>query len=282
MVQVHVSAMSTVRTSPPWKRRSMKAEPAAGERLRGEIDAGRDHPEANVHTPVEWDQARAYILRRLGDRRAAAYGRDVLNAMEPHVSRMWQHVRTNQDLVSNLLEFQNMVNSLDLGLVVVRPDAAISYINDRAMEILKLRSQSGVECVLPPAIRTWVQNAIAAVAAEGGQMQDTLQTMSGRLTLQLRALLGGERYMLQAAPVRDPADAGHLAALGLSPRQAQVMGHILRGRATVEIAAELHLSRRTVEKHVENILEILGVTSRSAAIVKIMGLQGQGNVGSGT
>jgi ATP/maltotriose-dependent transcriptional regulator MalT len=52
---------------------------------------------------------------------------------------------------------------------------------------------------------------------------------------------------------------------GLSPRELEVLSHVAGGKTNKEIAAELVLSERTVERHVSNIFAKLGVSTRAAA-----------------
>jgi len=52
---------------------------------------------------------------------------------------------------------------------------------------------------------------------------------------------------------------------GLTPRERQVLGLVATGRTNKAIASELQLSARTVERHVSNIFDKLGVTSRAEA-----------------
>jgi DNA-binding NarL/FixJ family response regulator len=52
----------------------------------------------------------------------------------------------------------------------------------------------------------------------------------------------------------------------LSPRQLQVLGLIARGKTNREIASELVLSLRTVERHVNDIYARLGVRNRTEAV----------------
>jgi DNA-binding CsgD family transcriptional regulator len=72
---------------------------------------------------------------------------------------------------------------------------------------------------------------------------------------QCRAAL---RAMGEAVPRRPRGEAprvtGLLAALGVTPREAEVLAQIAAGRSNREIAEALHLSVRTVEKHVERLL----------------------------
>jgi DNA-binding CsgD family transcriptional regulator len=56
-----------------------------------------------------------------------------------------------------------------------------------------------------------------------------------------------------------------LTALGLTPAQARVLRLIALGRSTPDIANDLQIAQRTVQKHLQRIYQKLGVTSRSAA-----------------
>ncbi|MGH2616202.1 MAG: LuxR C-terminal-related transcriptional regulator, partial [Thermomicrobiales bacterium] len=63
------------------------------------------------------------------------------------------------------------------------------------------------------------------------------------------------------APDERPSDH----ALGLSPREREVLRLLVEGRSNPEIAAALFISHATVRNHVTNILAKLGVESRTAA-----------------
>jgi DNA-binding response OmpR family regulator/DNA-binding CsgD family transcriptional regulator len=58
-----------------------------------------------------------------------------------------------------------------------------------------------------------------------------------------------------------------LLALGLTPREAEVLYWIAQGKSNADIAIILGASVRTVHKHVEHVFEKLGVESRNAATV---------------
>lgn len=64
------------------------------------------------------------------------------------------------------------------------------------------------------------------------------------------------------APVLPPAD---LPAYGLTEREAAVVRRVASGLSNRDIAAELGLSTRTVQKHLEHAYRKLGVSSRSEA-----------------
>jgi DNA-binding NarL/FixJ family response regulator len=55
-------------------------------------------------------------------------------------------------------------------------------------------------------------------------------------------------------------------ALHLTPRQAEVLALLERGRSTREIAEEMHLSPETVRNHVRHLLRAVGAKSRLEAV----------------
>jgi DNA-binding CsgD family transcriptional regulator len=61
------------------------------------------------------------------------------------------------------------------------------------------------------------------------------------------------------------ASSGSRAQNKLTPREAEVLGLIAAGHPNKRIAAELGLSAKTVDRHVSNIFDKLGVSSRAAA-----------------
>jgi DNA-binding CsgD family transcriptional regulator len=77
------------------------------------------------------------------------------------------------------------------------------------------------------------------------------------------------------APPKRRAGNGHSArvptsvepspAHSLTPREHEVVEWIVEGKRNGDIAAILRVSARTVEKHVQNILDKLGVENRTGA-----------------
>ena len=60
-----------------------------------------------------------------------------------------------------------------------------------------------------------------------------------------------------------------LAAMGLTPRQSDVLALLLKGLPNKLIARELNLSVDTVKDHVAAVLRALGVNSRTQAVVAV-------------
>ena len=75
---------------------------------------------------------------------------------------------------------------------------------------------------------------------------------------------GAEAGVLEVTSRETPGPRA-LLDLNLTPREAEVLYWVSEGKTNPEIALILGSSRRTVEKHVEHILEKLGVETRTAA-----------------
>lgn len=75
--------------------------------------------------------------------------------------------------------------------------------------------------------------------------------------------LGAEPDLARLRTLRGDRTAGSLTA-----REREVLALLADGRSNREIAADLGLSPKTVNRHVENIFNKLGVSSRAAAVAK--------------
>ncbi len=110
-----------------------------------------------------------------------------------------------------------------------------------------------------------------------GELGDT--TISAA-TAQLAALDAAAAQ--RGAAAATPAPAGGVApaaappALGLTPRQTDVLGLLLKGLPNKLIARELRVSVETVKDHVAAVLRALGVSSRTQAVLAVSRLNQQG------
>ena len=98
------------------------------------------------------------------------------------------------------------------------------------------------------AARTEVESALAVFEAMG----------ASHLARRAAAL---EARVARALRDRTTGNASEL----LTPRQIEVLRHVAAGLTNREIAAELSLSEKTVDRHLSNAFDRLGVSSRAAA-----------------
>jgi DNA-binding NarL/FixJ family response regulator len=86
-------------------------------------------------------------------------------------------------------------------------------------------------------------------------MDDLLAAIRARLA----------RHAERAPKTPDFSSAEPLRALGLSPKEAEVLLWVAQGKSNAEVALILGITEATVKKHMENIFTKLGVEKRGAA-----------------
>jgi DNA-binding CsgD family transcriptional regulator len=101
---------------------------------------------------------------------------------------------------------------------------------------------------------------VAATRAELGEAAFAAAWAEGRA---LRLEEAVAEAMATASPVATPATAGEAAPGPLTGREREVAGLVARGLTSRQMAAALSISPNTAERHVENILNKLGLNSRA-------------------
>jgi DNA-binding NarL/FixJ family response regulator len=94
----------------------------------------------------------------------------------------------------------------------------------------------------------------------------------GEATLQVRRFTEPGRddlVMLVLEEEHAPPGPGALLALGLTPRQAEVAYWVAQGKTNPEIGLILGASPRTIDKHMERILERLGLENRGTLMLAV-------------
>ena len=133
-------------------------------------------------------------------------------------------------------------------------------------------AHTGVETQLPPQIHKWLtmrrkQRGVKRNSAVIKLAPLTINRPSACLTVRhvrngtLSALLF-EELLLEL-----PADC--LVDHGLTPREAEVLRWLAKGKSNLEIARILNISDRTVSKHLERVYLRLGVENRHAALALV-------------
>ena len=115
-----------------------------------------------------------------------------------------------------------------------------------------------------------VLSAVAVAAANGRAVAQRARTPHGAWLVLRGAPLGGRRGIVTIEEAGPPDVVAILsAALGLSPREIDVIVEVLRGSSTKEIATTLHLSSYTVQDHLKAVFQKAGVNSRRALIADV-------------
>lgn len=118
---------------------------------------------------------------------------------------------------------------------------------------------------LPEALAAWVSSVLDG--GGGGDAAFVVQREGRRFAARLTPCAGGGEYLLlpeTAKPDWNPEDLH--GRLGLTPREAEILMWIARGKTNRDVGLILGSSPRTINKHLEHIFEKLGVATRAAAV----------------
>jgi DNA-binding CsgD family transcriptional regulator len=164
-----------------------------------------------------------------------------------------------------------LANDLSLVAVTQAAEAWLSEID---------APDAGKDGELPRAV-TAVAARLLALECEGDQAPDLMprvraRTLSGRWAVLHASRLGGPAGLDHIAVTIEealPADIAPVVLLGygLSARETEIAGVVLRGLSTAEIAAALHISLATVQDHLKSIFDKTGVRSRRELVATLFG-----------
>jgi DNA-binding CsgD family transcriptional regulator len=220
---------------------------------------------------------RAWGLVQLN--RDAAFGEDELALVEQVAPRVGRAVRTA--LLTHPADRPSLRGP---GLVLLDEQHALISANPEAAAWF-----AETECLDAPfetALGIAVPETVVFAAIEARVLASTSDGAVPPVRTRLRAR-GGGWLLAEASCLRDahgalgstavviqPAKASEIAPLivqayELTPREVQVTRALARGLSTVEIAAELHLSRYTVQDHLKAVYEKTGVSSRGELVAKM-------------
>jgi non-specific serine/threonine protein kinase len=118
----------------------------------------------------------------------------------------------------------------------------------------------------PPAVRRDEARLVATLRAAMGEPACAAALLDGRSWSHQRAIAAAQEICLALLPRRHGGSGQPIDTIStLTPRELEVLRLLAAARSDRTIAEQLGIGVRTVETHVANILDKLGVDSRTAA-----------------
>jgi DNA-binding CsgD family transcriptional regulator len=190
----------------------------------------------------------------------------VLVSISPHVQQAFRLAHTTSALIKMVATNRGPhrpergIMAIDLKGTITMETAAAT----RALEkFFPKRSRQG----LPEELARWVswssRDMRKATDVPEVRRPLVLERDGGRLTVNLFSK--PEQNFLLLEEHRSTIDPAALSSLPLTRRESEILAYIAVGKTNREIGIILDISSRTVSKHVEHILERLGVETRTAA-----------------
>jgi len=210
--------------------------------------------------------------RRMRDFSDAEQG--VLEALWPHIMLAERNLRrAARRQEAGTIETAAAAGS---GVIVITSAGAVTLCSEQARLWLAeyfdaLFLMRGV--TLPAAVVQWARRRVERESMGRGlraERREPLVVTRGEraLVFDVNVDHGKDMHVVTLEEVVLNAPAPALEALGLTPREAEVMSWVAQGKTNREVALILGAAARTVDKHLEHVFQKLGVESRTAAILR--------------
>jgi DNA-binding CsgD family transcriptional regulator len=176
--------------------------------------------------------------------------RVVLNRLQPHLARMLEASRTRRLLRSALGEIERADEHEKRGFVLLSPGGALEFASPPARRLLREFFPPAAPGRLPSDLADWLDTGVeASFIRRNDDRRLVVRRAADSLLLEER-----------------------VEAVALTAREREVLSWVARGKTNAEIAQMLWLAPSTVRKHLENVYTKLGVSTRTAAVARFLGL----------
>jgi DNA-binding CsgD family transcriptional regulator len=193
-----------------------------------------------------------------------------LNLLRPHLIQAYRNAEAVTELERKLAAVTGGMEALGCGLVLLNARNDVELMTGQAQR--QLSAIFGTRALrkrhLPNMLKQWLreQERLSPLAGVPAPRKPLL-LRCGEMRLRLRLVSSSSQKLLILENKEEAVCPADFEAIGLTRREAEVLIWICQGKGNPEIAVILGLSVRTIEKHVERILEKLGVETRTAAAV---------------
>jgi DNA-binding CsgD family transcriptional regulator len=206
--------------------------------------------ELNVAIPSPLWHTKTFLFDRRGGRDFSERDRVILNQLQPHLTRLWRAAKTRRLLRAALAELDRPDEHESQGVILLGAAGEIEFASRPAHRLLHEFFPPAPAGALPALLADWLESGSARPLVR--------QVDRRRLTVER----SGDSLFLEEKRQE----------IRLTAREREVLAWVARGKTNAEIAQLLWLAPSTVRKHLENVYAKLGVSTRTAAVVRFLGL----------
>lgn len=203
-----------------------------------------------VAIPSPLWHTKTLMFDRTGSTDFTERDRLILDLLQPHLTRLWRAARTRRLLGAALAELDRGDENESRGVILLGVGGEIEFASPPTHRLLRDFFTATTGGLLPTAVADWLESdADQPLIRRRGARRLTVERTSDALVL----------------------EESHVE-VELTPREREVLAWVARGKTNAEVARLLWLAPSTVRKHLENIYAKLGVTTRTAAVARFLGL----------
>jgi DNA-binding CsgD family transcriptional regulator len=194
--------------------------------------------------------ARTMAFHRTAGRDFTTRDRLVLELLTPHFSRLWYAARTRRLLAKALAELERTDEQGSRGVLFFGAGGEVEFMSPPVRRLLMDFFPATPAGRLPGAVAEWLEDGRSqSLVRRRGERRLVVERTADSLILEERA-----------------------EEVRLTAREREVLAWVARGKTNAEIAELLWLAPSTVRKHLENVYAKLGVSTRTAAVARFLGL----------
>jgi DNA-binding CsgD family transcriptional regulator len=195
----------------------------------------------------------------------------MLGLLTPHLINSIRNSLFVREMRQRALRLEKMLASVSRGVIRVGADRSLLEISEPATRnLLKyFPSWKAGSGRLPERMHAWLMVNCESNSDQLLDLHKPFIVMRDGGMLRVVAVRDavGEVTLLMEERGRIAADS--LASTGLTKRESEILLHIESGKSDAAVATLCGISKRTVQKHVENIFKKLNVETRTAAVRRV-------------
>ncbi|MBL9205217.1 MAG: response regulator transcription factor [Opitutaceae bacterium] len=167
-----------------------------------------------------------------------------------------KNAELSEEVALRLEAERQLHQSLDRALVVATGEGLVVFSTHQATQLLTRLFPESPPARLPPALLAWVRTP-----------EPRPEEIKPQVRIRFFSEPGINRsFVLLLEDLAWQPKVDRLIALGLTPREAEVLFWFAEGKGAPEIALIIGVSHNTARKHAQRVLEKLGVENRLAAV----------------
>jgi DNA-binding CsgD family transcriptional regulator len=210
---------------------------------------GVEH-ELEVAIPSPWWHTKQFLFDRAGGPDFTERDCLVLDFLQPHLARLWRSARTRRLLSAALVQLDRVDEHSRRGVILLGLGGEVEFASPPTQRLLPEFFPGVSPDRLPVALQEWLESGTASpLIRRRGARQLSVHRADDALLLE-------ERH----------------EEVQLTAREREVLTWVAQGKTNAEIARLLWLAPSTVRKHLENTYAKLGVSTRTGAVARFLGL----------
>lgn len=201
--------------------------------------------------------------RRFSDRE-----RLIADSVRPHIVEAWRNAKLVSRMQRQLQLANEVIESRGSGVIVCTGEGDVQHITPLARRYVSeyFGVSQALDRHLPEELLRWATHHIAQLSNDdipAPRLPLVVDKPNKRLVVRLLSNSGATLLLLEEEIIAP--DASALQSLGLTRREAEVLGWVAQGKTNSDIGSILSLNPSTIKKHLEHIFLKLGVETRTAA-----------------